>query len=154
MGPLQYMVVAFEPEHFKTEIIPELKYLTNKSVIRIVDLLFVSRSEDGLVMARELSEVMAAEDTRFCASQVDDSSEWFTQDDIDVAGSTLPNGASVALILFEHKWAVRLDDAVTQVNTSAFSDGAEPRAIAAEIEHLLVLGSGSGVSYCSTNTSI
>jgi hypothetical protein len=154
MGPLQYMVVAFEPEHFKTEIIPELKYLTNKNVIRIVDLLFVSRSQDGIVMARELSEVMATEDTRFCASQVDDSSEWFTQDDIDVAGNTLQSGSSVALILFEHKWAVRLDDAVSQVNASALSNGVDARAVAAEIERLLVLGSGSGVSYCSTNTSL
>jgi hypothetical protein len=60
----------------------------------------------------------------------------------------------VALILFEHKWAIRLDDAVGQINATAFSNGVQPRATAAEIEHLLVLGSGSGVSYCSTNTSL
>jgi hypothetical protein len=148
------MVVAFEPEHFKTEVIPELKYLTNKSVIRIVDLLFVSRAQDGGVTAHELSEVMAGEDTRFCSSQVDDSSEWFTQDDIDVVGNTLPKGSSVALILFEHKWAVRLDDAVNQVNVGFLNNSVDWRTIAAEIEHLLVLGSGSGVSYCSTNTSM
>ena len=77
-----------------------------------------------------------------------------TQDDIDVAGNILPNGTSVALILFEHKWAVRLNDAVGQVNATTLRNAAASRELAAEIEHLLVLGSGSGVSYCSTNTSI
>ena len=150
MGPLQYMVVAYEPGRFKTEIIPELKYLTNKGVIRIVDLLFVSRSQEGLVRGHELAEVMAGEDTRFCSSQVDDAAEWFTQDDIDIVGTTLPVGSGVALVLFEHKWAVRLDECVHQINQSLLNSGVESQSIAGEIEHLLVHGSGSGVSYCST----
>jgi hypothetical protein len=147
------MVVAFEPEHFQAEVIPELKHLTGKGIVRVVDAVLVARDGDGFVSGHELAEVLGAENARFCSSQVEDATEWFTQDDIDVVGSTLPSGASVALLLFEHKWAIRLDDAVQDINTRMLAAGNDPSAIAAEIEHLLVLGSGSEVVYGSRKAS-
>jgi uncharacterized protein DUF6325 len=150
MGPLQYMVVAFEPQHFKTEVMPELRYLTGKGTIRIVDVLLVAQGEDGVVTSHELSEVLPEEDTRFFAGQLEDAADWFTQDDIDVVGTTLSAGSSIALLLFEHVWATRLDDAVHDVNARLLANGSDPSAIVAEIEHLLVLGSGSELSQGST----
>lgn len=143
MGPLQYMVVAFEPQHFKGEVIPELKYLTGKGIIRIVDILFVARGQDGVATGHEFAEVLPGEDSDFCSTDVDDSSEWFTQDDIDVVGASLPRGSSVALLLFEHQWAIRLEEAVHQVNVTKLASSSESQTLAGEIEQLLILGSGA-----------
>ena len=147
MGPLQYMVVVFDRHHFSTELMPELRHLTHKGILRVVDALVVGREADGTVAGRELADVMPGEDTSFHAVHADDASEWFTQDDIDLTATVLPSGSAVLLLLFEHRWAVRLDEAVHDANNAPSPAGVELSAIAAEIEHLLVSGSSPGVSY-------
>src|SRR5687768_5706075 len=111
MGPLQYMVVGFERDYFSAEILPELVRLTKSNVIRVVDLLFVIRDAESIITSHEMSQVLPQH------TGLISNPEWFTQDDIDVVGETLPDDSSVALLLLEHRWASRLDGAVHHANS-------------------------------------
>ncbi len=47
MGPVEYLVVEFPGNKFKGEIVPALEELTDNGTIRIIDLVFVRKDEDG-----------------------------------------------------------------------------------------------------------
>jgi hypothetical protein len=122
MGPLQYMVVGFDGDYFGREILPELVRLSKKNVIRVVDLLFVTRDANGDVTSRELAQ-MLPDHASLLASGPHLITETFTQDDIDVVGASIPDDTTVALLLFEHRWASRLDQAVHHMNTTLTGTG-------------------------------
>ena len=46
-GPVQMLVVGFEHGKFEGEILAELKRLREQDIIRLVDLLFVNKDDDG-----------------------------------------------------------------------------------------------------------
>ena len=140
MGPLHFMVIAFDYNHFHTEIIPELRSLTNRDVIRIVDMVVVNRLLDGSIVEQEVAEIMPEEDDGFLSNCVDTASEWFTQEDVQVAGQSMTKGTSIALLLLDHRWAEKLDNAVNSINQTILNVENQSRDRSAEIERQLVMG--------------
>ena len=47
LGPVELLVVRFPGKQFKGEIIPALQELVKKGTIRIIDILFVTKDEEG-----------------------------------------------------------------------------------------------------------
>ena len=137
MGPLQYIVVGFERDHFRDDVLPELENLCQRDVIRMLDVLIVKRGEDGMVSSLELAELLP--DEHELLSQPDHD-EWITQDDVDVVGENMPRGSTVALLFFEHTWANRLEDVVLNANRFLGEDDSTFPGVASEIEHLLAAG--------------
>jgi hypothetical protein len=137
MGPLQYIVVGYERDHFRDDLIPELSSLSRRNVIRILDVLVVKRDADGIVSSMELAELLPEE--RYLLTEPD-RDEWITQDDVDLVGENMPCGSTVALLFFEHTWASRLEDLVLRANQFLGEDEAAFPGVASEIEHLLAAG--------------
>jgi hypothetical protein len=141
MGPLQYMVVGFDHDYFAREILPELVRLSRKNIIRVVDLLFVTRDASSDVTSHELAE-MLPDHASLLATGPHIITERFTQDDIDVVGESIPDETSVALLLFEHRWASRLDEAVHHMNTMLTSPDTRFEYRALGIEQTLATMAG------------
>jgi len=137
MGPLQYIVIGYEQDHFRDQLMPELDDLSERKVIRMLDLLVVRRDESGHVSSRELVEILP-DDSDLLSHP--DHDEWITQDDVDVVGENIPNDSSVALLLFEHTWANRLEDLVTEAGRFLGEDESAFPGVAAQIEHILATG--------------
>jgi hypothetical protein len=136
------MVMGFKRDYFSTEILPELARLSKKNVIRVIDLLFVMRDSESVVTSQELAQLLP-DHAGLISNPPEMVTEWFTQDDIDAVGESLPDNASVALLLFEHRWAARLDEAVQQANTSLVEkDGKSPVQVI-EIEQFLAAAAGA-----------
>ncbi len=57
IGPVEYMIVSFPGNRFTGEIAPALGKLVESNTIRIIDLAFVGKDEDGSVAAFELSDI-------------------------------------------------------------------------------------------------
>src|SRR4029078_11957335 len=57
IGPVEYMIVSFPGNRFTGEIAPALGKLVESNTIRIIDLAFVGKDEEGSVAAFELSDV-------------------------------------------------------------------------------------------------
>ena len=55
MGPVEYLVVEFPGSRFSSEIVPALIELVETETIRIIDLLFIKKDEDGNIASFELS---------------------------------------------------------------------------------------------------
>jgi hypothetical protein len=120
-GPVQVLVVGFDRPTFSGQVLAEFTRLREAGIVRLVDLLVVSRTEDGAFETLPLPEGVEAdfgdlaarvlgqtENSREPAAQgaeIDEALTWSLTDAIPVGGT-----AAVALI--EHTWAAPLSEAI------------------------------------------
>jgi len=137
LGPLEYLIVAFEGNRFSGEILDALHDAQENGIIRVIDLLVIKKDEQGNVMALELSD-LSEEEARpfgFLAGKLLDI---FEPDDVEVTASQMPNNSAAGLLLFEHTWAIPLKQAILHAGAVARTGGLVApevvRSIEAEIE--------------------
>src|SRR4249919_2095663 len=66
-GPVQMLVVGFDDGKFSGEILAELRRLREHDIVRLVDLLFVARDENGEIEPLEHSDLAEDEAVAFGA---------------------------------------------------------------------------------------
>jgi hypothetical protein len=115
MGPVELIGVQFVGNNFTGEIIPELRSVLDKHVIRIIDLVFVRKGMSGEITVTEVND-LSDEEVMPYADLLNDLMGLLTPEDIDSVVSALPANSSVALMLFEHTWAEALRSAVLRAN--------------------------------------
>lgn len=117
LGPLEYTVIGFEGNNFDGSIADELGRVVDSGVIAIVDLVFMGKGEDGNLRIIELDN---KEDPRFDAfsPMLQGLTGLLTEDDIEEIGADLRPNTSALVIMFEHRWAVRLKEAM--INAGGF----------------------------------
>ena len=73
LGPVDYVVVAYPAgkQDFSGAMASELKALMDSGTVRVLDLLMVSKSMDGSVEARELTDVDDSEVGQLRAAEAD-----------------------------------------------------------------------------------
>ncbi len=110
-APVEVAVLEFPGSRFNGEIVPALIELVDDGIVRILDLVVVTRDVDGTVTAIELSDL--APDA---AAPVDDLdgevSGLLAEDDFALAGEALSLGSTALMIVWEDTWARRVVDAV------------------------------------------
>jgi len=111
LGPVEYMVIEFPGNQFKGEIIPALREVVDNGVIRIIDLVFVRKDEQGNVSVMELADLQKDAADAF-APLAREASTLFAEEDVEKVSDIMETNSSVALLLFEHVWATRFRDAV------------------------------------------
>jgi hypothetical protein len=111
LGPLEYTVLGFEGNRFDGSIIDEIHRVVDSGIISIVDAVFITSDIDGNVEAVELDN---KDDERFTSFtwMLQGSMGLLTQEDVDQIASGMPANTSALVLLFEHKWAVRLKEAI------------------------------------------
>jgi len=111
MGPVEYIVIEFPGNRFKGEIVPALAELVDNDVIRIIDVAFIKKDADGNVTMFEydtLEDVLA-----FGFADVDGEAGGVLNDeDLELAAETLEPDSSAALLVWEHRWAARVAQAI------------------------------------------
>ncbi len=122
IGPLEYVVIGFEDDHFTNEILPALNAIQENGLIRAVDLLFVSKAADGAVTVREVSE-LNDEELRPYAGIVEDLTGLFTAEDVEKLAEAIPPSTSAVIILLEHTWTIELMEAVRRAGGVFFTGG-------------------------------
>jgi hypothetical protein len=111
LGPLEYIVIGFEGNRFDGSIAREIEKVVEKKIIRLVDVVFVGRDADGAAVIVELSNT---DDPRFAsfAPLLVEMRALFTPEDLEALADSLPLGTSGLALLFEHRWAEDLKDAM------------------------------------------
>ena len=103
MGPVSYLIVEFPGNKMTGEGLQALIDLVDRGVIRILDLEFVTRRDDGSVAAVSLQELDGGE---FDLTIFDGaSSGLLDQSDLDDAKNAIKPGSSAGILLFENRWA-------------------------------------------------
>jgi uncharacterized membrane protein len=111
LGPLEILVASFPGSQFTGEVAPALEELVETGLIRVIDLVFVTKGTDGAVVGVELSELDEATGAAI-RPHVEQPSGLLSDEDIEDLGAGLAAGSSAAILLFEHVWATRFRDAV------------------------------------------
>jgi hypothetical protein len=124
MGPIDYLLVEWPGKQPEGEIAPYLVDLVDRGLIRILDLAFLMKGEDGTVAAVEIADVggEVAELAIFEGA----SSGLLDDEDVDEAGAALEPGTSAALLVYENTWAGPFAAAVRRSGGQLVASGRIP----------------------------
>jgi uncharacterized membrane protein len=111
IGPVEILVIGFPENKFNGEVAPALGELVESGLIRVIDLVFVTKDAAGDVVGIELSDVDEGTSAAF-GQHVGEPSGLLSDEDIADLGEDLPENSSAAILLFEHVWATKFRDAV------------------------------------------
>ncbi|MFL5826266.1 MAG: DUF6325 family protein [Thermoleophilaceae bacterium] len=115
VGPLEYAVVEFEGNNFTGEIAPAIGDLVERNIVRIVDMVFVEKDEDGSVIALEVEDLDADVAAGY-RNIGQDLVKVLNEDDVNIVSDGLQPASSVLLVVWENVWASRLAQAVRAAN--------------------------------------
>jgi uncharacterized membrane protein len=138
MGPVQVLVVGFDQPTFSGEVLAELARLREAGIVRLVDVLLVSRAEDGTLETLEAPEGFASdlgglaaeilgqpaadaepEPTKIeadpDAAKIESPAAWSLAD-------AIPTGSTAAVALIEHVWAAPLSAAIQRAGGTALEE--------------------------------
>jgi len=124
MGPIDYLVVEWPGRQPTGEAVPHLLDLIERGIIRILDLTFIAKDEDGNVSGLEIDELgEQVEELKVFAGV---SSGLISDDDTVEAAQALEPGTSAALLVFENAWAGPFAAAVRRSGGQLVASGRIP----------------------------
>lgn len=145
LGPVQMLIVGFTGDNFDGSIMKELDRLKEHDIVRLIDLLFVKKNEDGEIEVAQRSDLNAEEAEEFGAiigalvglgADGEEGAEYgalagaaelqdghvFDDDAVWYLGDAIPDGTAAAVALLEHRWAIPLRDKIAQAGGLTLSD--------------------------------
>jgi uncharacterized membrane protein len=111
IGPVDFLVVAFPGNKFRGEIAPAISELVEDGTIRVIDIAFVGKDEDGNAVAMELTELDPDVQEGLEKAGVEVGGLLNEDDLMDVATGLEPN-SSAALLVWENVWARKVAQAM------------------------------------------
>jgi len=134
MGPIDYIVVEFPGSKMTGEGFPLLLDLVDRGIIRILDLVFVTKGLDGSVAGIAIADLDGDGELDLAAFE-GASSGLLGEDDIDEAGSVLEPGNSAGILVYENVWAGPFAAAVRRGGGQLVASGRIPiQAMLAALE--------------------
>jgi hypothetical protein len=136
LGPVDYLVVGFprDKSDFSGAMADELKKLMDSATIRVLDLVIVTRSEDGTVEVAELRDHDESEVGELRSLETD-LSLLLAEEDIERLGADLDPGSTAAVLVWENTWAGPLASAIRHSGGELISNGRIPtQALIAAVE--------------------
>lgn len=104
IGPVDYAIIAFPGNRFRGEIAPAIADLVDDGTIRIIDIAFVGKDEEGNTIAMELTELDPDVQEGLEKLGIEVGGLFPEEDLMDIADGLEPN-TSAALLLWENVWA-------------------------------------------------
>jgi len=126
LGPVDYLVVEWPSGKEPTgEGLAHLVDLTDRGLIRVLDLAFVRKEEDGTVQGLVIADL--DQDGSLDLVQFEGASSGILgQEDYDEAGGALEPGASAAILVYENRWAAPFAAAVRRGGAQLVASGRIP----------------------------
>ena len=134
LGPVDYLVVEFPAgaSNFTGEMATELLALVDSGTIRVIDILILTKNEDGSVEAKELSEIADLGPLQAVEAQL---AELLAADDVAHLAAAMEPGSTVGVLIWENLWASPFASAARRSGGQLIANGRIPiQAIIASIE--------------------
>jgi hypothetical protein len=104
LGPIDYVVLEWQGQQPNAgEVQPLLLDLVDRGIIRILDIAFVAKDEDGSVSAIDIGDLKQVA-TAFAEFE-GASSGLLGFEDLQEAAAALDPGTSAAVLVWENRWA-------------------------------------------------
>ena len=110
LGPIDYVVIEFPQHRADGQAFAELLSLVDRGIIRVLDLVFVRKQEDGTVIRLDWTEL--ADGVPEIALFEGAASDLLGQDDVDEVGAALEADEAAAILVYENVWAAPFASAV------------------------------------------
>ena len=134
LGPVDYLVVEFPAgtSNFTGEMAKELLALVDSGTIRVIDVLILTKNEDGSVDAMELSDI---EDLGPLQAVEAELAELLAADDVVALAAAMDPGSTAGVLIYENLWAAPFASAARRSGGQLIANGRIPiQAIIASIE--------------------
>jgi hypothetical protein len=134
LGPIDYVVVEFPAgaQNFTGEMAAELVKLVDAGTIRLVDVLILTKNEDGSVDAAELSDVADLGPLEKLESEL---AELLAAEDVVHLAAAMEPGSVAGVLIWENLWAAPFASAARRSGGQLIANGRIPiQAIIASIE--------------------
>lgn len=147
VGPIQMIALAFDDFHPTGRILEALEEAIEAGAIRVVDIQYVGRGEDGEIEALEMTGLSEDEEIEFGAVigaligaglagdagaelgavegalAAAEGSYGMTLEDVRSIATQLAPGQAAAMLMIEHRWATDLRDAIADAGGSMIAQG-------------------------------
>jgi Family of unknown function (DUF6325) len=136
LGPVDYLVVGFPADqaNFSGEMASELKALIDSNTIRVLDLVILTKGDDGSVEASELRDVDESEVGELRELEAD-LAVLLAEEDVEELGASLEPGSAAAVLVWENTWAAPFGSAIRRSGGQLVTSGRIPtQALIAAIE--------------------
>jgi hypothetical protein len=113
LGPVDYVVVGFPADKadFSGAMADELKKLMESGTVRVLDLLLVTKDDDGTISVAELRDHDDSLVGELRALEAD-LSLMLAVEDVERIGGDLELGSAAAVLVWENTWAAPFASAV------------------------------------------
>ena len=134
MGPIDYIVVEFPGSKMNGEAFPHLVDLVDRGIVRILDLVFVTKELDGSVKGIAIADF--DDDGELDLAVFEGATSGLISDeDIEEAGGILEPGSSAGILVYENVWAGPFAAAVRRGGGQLVASGRIPiQAMLAALE--------------------
>ncbi len=102
LGPVDVYMVGFPDNRFKGEIVPAILEQVNRGVIRVLDVLFVTKDADGTVAVLTIED-LGPDGAAFIDLEVS-SAGALNEEDAEEVAEDIPANSSALLIAYENTW--------------------------------------------------
>lgn len=136
LGPVDYLVVGFPEDKadFSGAMADQLKKLIDSGTIRVLDLVMVTKAEDGSVEAAELRD-QDESDVGELRSLEAELALLLATEDVERVGADLEPGSVAAVLVWENTWAGPLASAIRHSGGELIGAGRIPtQALIAAVE--------------------
>jgi len=147
LGPVHLVMIQLDNEELRGEVEEEILMASERNIIRVFDLLAVRREPDGTfttLEATELSdeehedlgaiigdllglgaegELGEEEGARIGAERFAKHSFGLSRAQLRSMADEIPVGKTLLIVLFEHKWALKLKQATQKANGFILAEG-------------------------------
>jgi hypothetical protein len=134
LGPVDYVVVEFPAgaSSFTGEMAEELLALVDAGTIRVIDVMILTKNDDGTVDATELSDIGELGDLQAVEAQL---AELLAEEDVAQLAAAMEPGSTAGVLIWENLWAAPFGAAARRSGGQLIATGRIPiQAIIASIE--------------------
>src|SRR3982751_491918 len=134
LGPVDYLVVEFPAgaSNFTGEMAKELIALVDAGTIRVIDVLILTKNDDGTVDAMELSDIEQLGELQAVETEL---AELLAAEDVAHLAAAMDPGSTAGVLIWENLWAAPFASAARRSGGQLIANGRIPiQAIIASTE--------------------
>jgi len=134
LGPVDFIIVEFPDgtDRLTGEGLEELRTLVDSGQIRVLDLLFLAKDEDGVVEASELNDLADVDDLRFLETEL---AALLAEEDVERLAEAMDPNTLAAVLVYENLWAAPFASAIRRAGGQLVATDRIPiQAIIASLE--------------------
>ena len=134
LGPVDYLVVEFPAgaSNFTGEMTEELLALVKAGTIRVIDVLILTKNDDGSVDAMELSDLDDLGELQTLEAEL---AQMLAEEDVEYLAAAMDPGSVAGVLIWENLWAAPFASAARRAGGQLIANGRIPiQAIIAAVE--------------------